>query len=206
MTRTTDESQSSSMERLAEKVTAMAAESDAARRRFFDKSTADVTTAVMMIVEAIRNERKLLIFGNGGSAADAQHIAAELVFRMGRLRAALPAIALTTDTSVLTAIANDRSFDYVFARQIEALGRDGDVVLAISTSGNSQNVVEAVVQARQLGMKTIGLLGGEGGAARTLVDLALIVPHAETPRIQETHLLIAHIICQLIEDELFPQD
>jgi D-sedoheptulose 7-phosphate isomerase len=184
----------------------MAAESDAARRSFFDASTNAVTSAVTMIVEAIRNERKLLIFGNGGSAADAQHIAAELVFRMGRLRAALPAIALTTDTSVLTAIANDRSFDYVFARQIEALGREGDVVLAISTSGNSQNVVEAVVQARHLGLKTIGLLGGEGGAVRTLVDLALIVPHPETPRIQETHLLIAHIMCQLIEDELFPQD
>ncbi len=206
MTRTTDDSRTSSTERLAERVAAMAAESDAARQRFFEESTTAVTAAVTMIVEAIRHERKLLIFGNGGSAADAQHIAAELVFRMGRLRAALPAIALTTDTSVLTAIANDRSFDYVFARQIEALGRNGDVVLAISTSGNSQNVVEAVVQARHLGLKTIGLLGGEGGAIRTLVDLALIVPHPETPRIQETHLLIAHIICQLIEDELFPQD
>jgi len=121
------------------------------------------------------------------------------------MRDALPALALTTDTSILTAIANDRSFDHVFSRQIEALGRDGDVALAISTSGNSQNVIEAVRQAAKQGISTIGLLGADGGSLAELVDLALIVPHADTPRIQETHITVAHIICQLVEDELFPQ-
>jgi D-sedoheptulose 7-phosphate isomerase len=147
---------------------------------------------------------KLLIFGNGGSAADAQHIAAELAFKMGRERKALPALALTTDTSLLTAISNDHSFDFVFARQIQAVGRKGDVVLAISTSGNSSNVIEAVKQSNAMGMNTIGLLGAGGGKAASLVDLALIVPHHETPRIQEVHITISHIICQLIEDVLIP--
>lgn len=122
------------------------------------------------------------------------------------MRQAIPAIALTTDTSVLTAIANDRAFEYVFARQIEALGRPGDIALAISTSGNSANVVEAVKQARLSGVATIGLLGGSGGVLQSLVDLALVVPHSETPRIQEIHLATEHIICQLVEDLLFPQD
>ncbi len=193
-------------ENLNHRIRTMAAEGEKARSRFFEESATSVARAAQMIVESIRNGGKLLIFGNGGSAADAQHIAAELTFRMGRLRKALPAIALTTDSSILTAIANDHSFDYVFARQIEALGRKGDVALAISTSGNSANVVEAVRLARSTGIATIGLLGANGGALGSLVDLALIVPHPETPRIQETHLVIAHIICQLIEDELFPQD
>jgi D-sedoheptulose 7-phosphate isomerase len=147
---------------------------------------------------------KLLIFGNGGSAADAQHIAAELAFKMGRERQALPAIALTTDSSLLTAISNDRSFDFVFARQIQALGRAGDIALAITTSGNSANIIEAVKQARALEIKTIGLLGNTGGKVASLVDLPLIVPHTQTPRIQEVHIAVSHIICQLIEDELCP--
>ena len=184
---------------------AMAAESEIARRQFFEESVADLSRAVLLIVKCFRAGGKLLIFGNGGSAADAQHIAAELAFRMGRLREALPALALTTDTSILTAVANDRSFDHVFARQIEALGRPGDVALAISTSGNSSNVIEAVRQANAMNMTTIGLLGGSGGSVADLVDLALTVPHRDTPRIQETHIVAAHIICQLVEDELFPE-
>ena len=183
----------------------MAAESEAARRLFFENSTAAVALAAELIVTAMRGGGKLLVFGNGGSAADAQHIAAELAFRMGRERAALPALALTTDSSVLTSISNDRSFDYVFARQLEALGRKGDVALAISTSGNSPNVIEAVKQARKMEIGTIGLLGAGGGAVAALVDLALIVPHEETPRIQEVHITVGHIICQLVEDELFPE-
>jgi len=186
------------------KIRAMADESLDAKRRFFDDSIAAVAQAAQMIVAAMRAGGKLLIFGNGGSAADAQHIAAELAFKMGRERQALPAIALTTDSSLLTAISNDRSFDFVFARQIQALGRKGDVALAITTSGNSPNVIEAVKQARALEMKTIGLLGGSGGAVAALVDLSLTVPHHETPRIQEVHIAISHIICQLIEDELCP--
>ncbi|MBL8188087.1 MAG: D-sedoheptulose 7-phosphate isomerase [Acidobacteria bacterium] len=182
----------------------MAEESLDVKRRFFDRSSADVAEAARLIIAAMRAGGKLLIFGNGGSAADAQHIAAELAFRMGRDRQALPAIALTTDSSLLTAISNDRHFNFVFARQIQALGRKGDVVLAISTSGNSPNVVEAVKQARALEMTTIGLLGNSGGELATLVDLPLIVPHHETPRIQEVHIAISHIICELVEDELCP--
>jgi len=188
-----------------EKIREMADESLAAKRRFFEESAAAVACAARMIIDAMRAGGKLLIFGNGGSAADAQHIAAELAFKMGRERDALPALALTTDTSLLTAISNDRSFDFIFARQIQAIGRKGDIALAISTSGNSPNVIEAVKQARATEIKTIGLLGAGGGAAAALVDLALIVPHGETPRIQEVHIAISHIICQLVEDELCPQ-
>lgn len=186
------------------KIRRMAEESLDVKRRFFDRSSAEVAEAARLIIAAMRAGGKLLIFGNGGSAADAQHIAAELAFRMGRDRQALPAIALTTDSSLLTAISNDRHFNFVFARQIQALGRKGDVVLAISTSGNSPNVVEAVKQARALEMTTIGLLGNSGGELAKLVDLPLIVPHHETPRIQEVHIAISHIICELVEDELCP--
>jgi D-sedoheptulose 7-phosphate isomerase len=186
------------------KIRAMADESLDAKRRFFDHSIADVARAAEWIVAAMRDGGKLLIFGNGGSAADAQHVAAELAFKMGRERRALPAIALTTDSSLLTAISNDRSFDFIFARQIQALGRAGDIALAISTSGNSANIIEAVKQARTMDIKTVGLLGNTGGKAATLVDLPLTVPHTETPRIQEVHIAVSHMICQLIEDELCP--
>lgn len=172
--------------------------------QFFAAAAGEVARAAGMIITAMAGGGKLLICGNGGSAADAQHIAAELAFRMGRERRALPALALTTDSSLLTAISNDRSFDHVFARQLQALGRPGDVALLISTSGNSPNMVEAAIEARRGGLVTIGLLGAGGGRVATLVDLALIVPYHETPRIQEVHLLIEHLICQLIEDELCP--
>jgi D-sedoheptulose 7-phosphate isomerase len=187
---------------LAEKIRVLAQESIEAKRRFFHESAADVAYAAQMIIEKMRGGGKLLIFGNGGSAADAQHLAAELAFKMGRERAALPALALTTDTSLLTAISNDRSFDFVFARQIQSLGREGDIVLAISTSGNSPNVIEAVKEARAMDIAAIGLLGAGGGEVAKLVDLALVVPNRDTPRIQEVHIAIGHIICQLIEDEL----
>jgi D-sedoheptulose 7-phosphate isomerase len=186
------------------KITALAEESLDANRRFFAQHTAEVARAARLIIEAMRAGNKLLLFGNGGSAADAQHIAAELAFKMGRERAALPALALTTDTSLLTAISNDRSFDYIFARQLQALGRKGDVALAISTSGNSPNILAAIKQARAMEIMTIGLLGNSGGAAAALVDLALVVPHHDTPRIQEVHIAVSHIICQLVEDELYP--
>lgn len=185
-----------------EKIRKLAEEAIEAKRRFFMESTAEVARAAQLIIEKMRAGGKLLIFGNGGSAADAQHIAAELAFKMGRERAALPALALTTDTSLLTAISNDRSFEYVFARQLQALGRKGDIALAISTSGNSPNVIEAVKEARKMEIASIGLLGAGGGEAARLVDLALIVPNRDTPRIQEVHIAIGHIICQLIEDEL----
>ncbi len=188
-----------------ETVRSLAEESLTAKRAFFTQSAADVARAADMIIAAMRAGGKLLLLGNGGSAADAQHIAAELAFKMGRERAALPAIALTTDTSLLTAISNDRSFDHVFSRQIQALGRQGDIVLALSTSGNSTNVIEAVKVAQTMGINSIGLLGAGGGQLAALVDLALIVPHQDTPRIQEVHIAASHIICQLIEDELCPR-
>jgi D-sedoheptulose 7-phosphate isomerase len=192
------------LQNFEEKIRAMADDSLEAKRRFFEQSGRDVARAARMIIESMRGGGKLLIFGNGGSAADAQHIAAELAFKMGRERDALPALALTTDTSLLTAISNDRSFDYIFARQIQALGREGDIVLAISTSGNSPNVIEAVKQARAMQIEIIGLLGAGGGKVGAMVDLALVVPSGETPRIQEVHIAASHIICQLIEDELCP--
>jgi D-sedoheptulose 7-phosphate isomerase len=187
-----------------ERIRELAAASLDAKRRFFDAHASEVARAAEMVVAALRADGKLLLFGNGGSAADAQHIAAELAFKMGRERQALPALALTTDSSLLTAISNDRSFDFVFARQIQALGRRGDVALAISTSGNSPNVLEAVRQARAQEITTIGLLGAGGGRVAPLVDLALVVPHDVTPRIQEVHITISHILCELIEDALCP--
>jgi D-sedoheptulose 7-phosphate isomerase len=156
-----------------------------------------------MIAGAFYAGGKLLIFGNGGSAADAQHIAGELVNRFLLKRRALPAIALTTDGGVLTCIANDAGFENVFARQIEALGAKGDVCVAISTSGTSPNVLAACQQARTQGMKVIGLLGRDGGSVKSLCDLALVVESEDTQRIQETHNLIGHILCELIESELF---
>ncbi len=189
---------------MTSKVMEMSAETERALHQFFEQSADDVARTSLLIADAMRNGGKLLVFGNGGSAADAQHIAAELAFRMGRERRALPALALTTDTSLLTAVSNDRSFDLVFARQLQALGRKGDVALAISTSGNSPNVLEAIKEAGASGITTVALLGNDGGKAAKLVDVALVVPHTDTPRIQEVHITIGHIICQLIEDELCP--
>jgi len=140
--------------------------------------------------------------GNGGSAADSQHLAAELVGRFKKDRRALRSIALTTDTSVLTCVANDYSFDDIFARQVEALGRPGDVLIGISTSGNSENVLRAFKAAKEMSMMTIALLGKGGGPAKELADHALVIPSDSTARIQEAHILIGHILCDLIEQEL----
>lgn len=185
------------------KIRAMADDSIDAKRRFFEQSGREVARAARMIIDAMRAGGKLLLFGNGGSAADAQHVAAELAFKMGRERDALPALALTTDTSLLTAISNDRSFDFIFARQIQALGRKGDVALAISTSGNSPNVIAGVRAARQLGMLTVGLTGAGGGKLKAEVDYCVAVPATDTPRIQEAHGLIGHIWCEMVEHALF---
>lgn len=185
-------------------ISAIVADSLAVKRRFFDAQAGDVERAAQLIASAFRAKGKLLVFGNGGSAADAQHIAGELVNRFLQDRMALPAIALTTDGGVLTCIANDTGFEQVFARQIEALGTKGDVCLAISTSGTSRNVIAACEQARRQGVTVIGLLGRDGGRVAPLCDLALIVPSDDTQRIQETHNLIGHIVCELVEAELFP--
>jgi D-sedoheptulose 7-phosphate isomerase len=175
-----------------------------ARDVFLAEGAADLERAVELIAGALREGRKLLLFGNGGSAADAQHIAAELVGRFKRERKGLPAIALTTDTSALTAISNDYGFDDVFARQVRALGAGGDVALAISTSGRSPNVLRAVEAARDAGIKVVALTGGDGGALAAKADVTLRVSASTlSARIQETHILIGHVICELVDQRLF---
>ncbi len=163
----------------------------------------EIEKAATVILESLKKGGKLLIFGNGGSAADSQHIAAELVGRFKIERKALPAIALTTDTSALTAIANDYGYDAVFSRQLEALASKGDVALGISTSGNSKNVIEAFRKARSLGLKTIALAGGDGGKIKKEADISIIVASKDTPRVQESHIMIGHILCALIEHNIF---
>ncbi len=161
-----------------------------------------VTQAVDRLVASLGAGGKVLLCGNGGSAADAQHLAAELVGRFVRNRRALPAIALTTDSSILTAVGNDFGYETVFARQVEALGRPGDVLFAISTSGSSPNVVAAMEQARQQGMHVIGMTGGDGGRLAEGCEPCLVVPSSDTARVQEMHILLGHAICQLVEQAL----
>ncbi|MFH0748508.1 MAG: D-sedoheptulose 7-phosphate isomerase [Candidatus Bathyarchaeota archaeon] len=162
-----------------------------------------IVEASELIIETYQNGGKLLIFGNGGSAADAQHMACELIGHFLRERQGLPAIALTTDSSILTALSNDFGFKNVFSRQIEALTNKNDVVIAISTSGKSQNILEAINVAKIRGVKTIGLTGESGGDLSNLVDILIKVPSLNTPRIQEAHITIIHIICYLVEQGLF---
>lgn len=162
-----------------------------------------IESCVHTLIEALSQGGKILVMGNGGSAADAQHLAAEFVGRFLLERKALPAIALTTDTSILTAIGNDYGFDEVFKRQIEALAAPGDVVIGISTSGNSVNVERGMLTAREAGCVTVGLLGCDGGRIAALCDLAMTVPSQCTPHIQEAHLVIMHILCDLVEQQLF---
>ncbi len=165
----------------------------------------DILKAANILSEVYRNGNKLLLCGNGGSAADCQHIATELMIRLSHhiQRPALPAIALTTDTSNLTAGGNDIGFENVFARNVEGLGNKGDALIAISTSGNSGNVIKAVEMAHKKGMKVIGLLGGDGGKLKPIVDLPVVIPSSNVQRIQEGHITVAHIICELVEDELY---
>ena len=159
-----------------------------------------IYTACIIAGEALKNGNKILLCGNGGSAADAQHIAAELSGRYKIERRGLPGIALTTDTSVLTSVGNDFGFDRIFDRQVEALAREGDVLIGISTSGHSKNVIRALSLARQMGCKTIGLGGRDGGVMSEFCDVNIIIPSEDTSRIQEVHIMIGHIICQAIDD------
>lgn len=167
---------------------------------------ADLQRAVSLCVQALREGRKLLFAGNGGSAADAQHWAGELVSRFYYDRPGLAAIALTTDSSILTAVGNDYGYDYTFARQIEALGQAGDVFIAISTSGNSPNILRAAQAARARGMHVLGFTGRGGGKLAPLADICFRMPSDETPRIQEGHEFIGHLLCALIESQMFPND
>lgn len=177
----------------------------AVKQALIEQVTLLVETASKLI-EAYQNSKKVLLFGNGGSAADAQHIAAELTGKYYMDRKPLPAIALTVNTSSLTAIGNDYGFEKIFARQVEALGNPGDVAIGISTSGNSLNVIQGVRAAKRKGMITIGLTGAEGGLLKSEVDYCICVPSRDTPRIQEAHILIGHIWCELIEQALFGRE
>jgi D-sedoheptulose 7-phosphate isomerase len=167
------------------------------------ENSPNLTLLAEKIAESFTSDRKLMICGNGGSAADAQHIAAEFVNRYSLERPPLPAISLTTDTSVITSIGNDYSFNKIFSKQVKALGMEGDVLLAISTSGNSENVLLAVKDARARGIYTAGFIGNDGGKLAGQVDLAIVVKNRVTPRIQEVHILLGHILCHLVDFILF---
>jgi D-sedoheptulose 7-phosphate isomerase len=164
----------------------------------------NIENIVIKSVEAFRNDKKILFCGNGGSASDAQHIAAELSGRFYADRPPLYAQALHVNSSYMTAVANDYGYDETYARMLEACGRKGDVLVGISTSGNSQNVVKALEKANEIGLKTIGFTGSKGGMMNDICDIMIKVPSDDTPRIQEVHILVGHIICQLIEEEMFP--
>ena len=155
-----------------------------------------------VIVQSMKNGGKLMICGNGGSAADSQHIAAEIIGRFVKERKAFPAIALTTDSSILTCMGNDYDFDDIFSRQVEGLGKSGDVLIGISTSGNSKNVVKAVEKAKELGIITVGLLGKDGGKLKELCDYNITFPYKETARVQEHHLMTYHLICEFVEEKM----
>jgi D-sedoheptulose 7-phosphate isomerase len=190
-----------------ERIESIVAASLEVKRRYFAEHSLAVERAARMIADCFGAGGKLLLCGNGGSAADAQHIAGEFINRfLPQDRRALPAIALSTDGGVLTCIANDTGFENIFARQVEALGTRADVCLAITTSGNSPNIIAAIEQARAKDMKVIGLLGRDGGRCAPLCDLALVVPAEDTQRIQETHNLIGHVICELVESFLFSKN
>ena len=168
-----------------------------------EETVASISDVADLVIKSLRRGGKVILFGNGGSAADAQHIACELVGKFKKVRSAQPAIALTTDTSVMTAVANDFGYEFIFSRQIEALARPEDVIIAISTSGNSPNVLEGVKAARDKGCKTVAFTGKTGGKLAQMVDIPLRVPSNETPRIQEAHITIGHIICLLVEKAFF---
>jgi D-sedoheptulose 7-phosphate isomerase len=180
-------------------------ESIKVKERFIKGNVAELILIAEKIATAFTNDRKLMICGNGGSAAEAQHIAAEFVNRFEMERPPLPAIALTTDTSIITCVGNDYCFDDVFAKQVKAIGMEGDILLIISTSGNSKNILEAARTASNRGIYVVGLTGGKGGKLAGVADSALIVQSDSTPRVQETHVIVGHIICQLVDYILFQQ-
>jgi len=175
-------------------------ESADVKRAFVGEYIEKIVLVTEQMIASLKQGHKVLFFGNGGSATDASHLAAELVNRFARNRRALPAVSLTTDMSVITSIGNDSDFSNIFSRQIEALGQKGDIAIAISTSGKSSNVLKGVEAARAIGMITIGFTGGDGGLLAKQVDHAFIVPSNVTARIQETHITLGHVICGLVEE------
>ena len=178
-------------------------ESSEVKARFLKENLSKLLDLITLVAHAFETENKIFFFGNGGSAADAQHLAAEFVNRYVMDRPPLPAISLTTDTSILTSVSNDASFTEIFSKQLRALGKQGDVAIGISTSGISPNVVKAFEVAKEIGMKTVALTGNDGGVLAGMADISLVVSSTSTPRIQETHILIGHILCEMVEQQLF---
>lgn len=187
---------------MKEKIIKIFNESIEVKTKTLDWNLDKIISAVKEINKAVKKSRKILLFGNGGSAADSQHIAAEFIGRFKKERRAVGAIALTTDTSCLTALGNDYSFDIIFSRQIEGLGKKGDIAIGISTSGSSKNVIEGIKKAKSLGLKTITLTGCDGGRLSKVSDISIVVPSKDTARIQESHSCIAHAICELVENSI----
>ncbi|MCD6093985.1 MAG: D-sedoheptulose 7-phosphate isomerase [Candidatus Omnitrophica bacterium] len=185
------------------KVKTILQESITVKERLKEKCYTDLISKIVdLAVECLKNKGKIMLCGNGGSAADTQHLAAEFVNRFKKERVPLPALALTTDTSIITSIANDYSYSEIFTKQILALGKKEDILIAISTSGNAENVLAAVETAKQIGIKTIALTGKDGGGLKEVADICLIVPSNDTARIQEAHITIGHIICETVEEEV----
>jgi D-sedoheptulose 7-phosphate isomerase len=178
-------------------------ESSEVKTRFLKENLPKLIDLIKLVASTFEAGNKVFFFGNGGSAADAQHLAAEFVNRYVMDRPPLPAIALTTDTSILTSVSNDLSFSEIFSKQIRALGREGDVAIGISTSGNSANVTKAFEVAKEMGIKTVALTGNDGGVLAKIADISLVVSSTSTPRIQEAHILIGHILCEMVEHQLF---
>ncbi|MFA5004696.1 MAG: D-sedoheptulose 7-phosphate isomerase [Candidatus Omnitrophota bacterium] len=187
---------------MRERIKDVLLESIQVKEEILRNQISQIVAITQLIVDCLKKNGKLIVFGNGGSASDSQHIAAELVGRFKRDRSALAGIALTTNTSIITSLANDYGYDVVFSRQIEALGQKNDVVLGISTSGKAKNVLMGLKQAKKMGIKTVALSGGDGGDIAKVADVSLLVPSSVTARIQEAHITIAHIICEIIEQEL----
>ncbi len=187
---------------MIESIRSAVAESLELKRTFFASNEDRIALLAKAVCTALEKGNKILLYGNGGSAADAQHIAAELVGRFDRERRPLAAMALTTDTSILTCLGNDYGYDHVFARQVRALGRLGDVAIGISTSGNSPNVLLATTAAREMGLVTVGLTGKNGGKLGSMVEHHINVPHLSTARVQEVHIMIGHIVCSLVDTHM----
>ena len=178
-------------------------ETDRIKKRFLDENFSRLIAIIKLIADSLENGNKVLFFGNGGSAAEAQHLAAEFVNRFLMERPPLPAIALSTDSSILTSIGNDYSFSEIFSKQIVALGKEGDIAIGISTSGNSANVIKAIEVAKEIGIETIALTGNDGGDLAKVANYSLIVPSNSTPCIQEVHMAVGHILCEMVEAQIF---
>lgn len=187
---------------MRDKIKDIILESIQVKEELLRTSMGELIEITKLTIDCLKKDGKVILFGNGGSAADSQHIAAEFVGRFKKDRTALSAIALTTNTSVMTSLANDYSFDIIFAKQLEALGQKNDLVVGISTSGKAKNVIQGIRQAKKMGLKTAALTGGDGGELVKLTDVSLIVPSSVTARIQEAHITIGHIICELVEQTL----